>query len=488
MNTPTNQPPHRITPENPPQFPCWLFSTFHNKWEHRRTWIAKHPPQYSHWHPDQPTAPTAVPDEVKNNDYWRGYRARLDEATIEVPESKHPTLWRYLENAYQKQITFHTIGVNRMPDGGYHFYIHPQNVSGETEDYFIWPDPFNWQDMIVNKKDSPPPDLEKFKAQLKAHMANQPTAVPEATCAPGQPVVHIPPHAAVTGETPRTDKVIGKIIGGMFFEAEERAGGWAVLPDFARTLERELAEAVDARITLAKQNLALIADCERLERELNVARAEAAQLREEKKLCSNSIVEACLRFPNVAEYILQLEISNEQNKMHSNNPSPLEKEVRRDERDDANGNPAAWQQLYEAGHAPPSGKISEGIALLRVENAELRKDKEIVDWVERNKPNALCICTWGGSTSAPMDNTPPDGHVWEVNDGQHYPTFRAALSSALNAGGTKLLDVDNLYGSAKYAIDGLRAEHFIPSDDPKPLSLLSPKKRLPRAKRKRLSK
>ena len=63
-------------------------------------------------------------------------------------------------------------------------------------------------------------------------------------------------------------------------------------------------------------------------------------------------------------------------------------EVRRDERDDANGNPAAWQQLYEAGHAPPSGKISEGIALLRAENAELRA-----------KASALCEQPLGFATA-----------------------------------------------------------------------------------------
>ena len=71
-------------------------------------------------------------------------------------------------------------------------------------------------------------------------------------------------------DTPRTDDLV--------------ENGWdkcltgLVPADFARTLEREPAEAVDARITLAKQNLALIADCERLERELNAAKAAATYL------------------------------------------------------------------------------------------------------------------------------------------------------------------------------------------------------------------
>ncbi len=113
-------------------------------------------------------------DKLADDAYWRGYKARLDEQLAEQPEPINPTLWRYLENAHKKQITFHTIGANRMPDGGYHFYIHPQSVSGETEDYLIWPDPFSWSDMIVNKKDSPAPDIEKFKAFLEKRLARQP--------------------------------------------------------------------------------------------------------------------------------------------------------------------------------------------------------------------------------------------------------------------------------------------------------------------------
>jgi hypothetical protein len=91
----------------------------------------------------------------------------------ERPEPKNSTLWRYLQNAFNKQVTFHALGVNRMPDGGFHFYIHPQHVSGETEDYLIWPDPFNWEDMLVNKKDSPTPDYEAFKRYL-AQQAKEP--------------------------------------------------------------------------------------------------------------------------------------------------------------------------------------------------------------------------------------------------------------------------------------------------------------------------
>lgn len=91
----------------------------------------------------------------------------LEEAMRERPEPKNPTLWRYLQNAHEKQVTFHALAAHRQPDGGFLFYIHPASVSGDTEDYFIWPDPFNWEDMIVNKKDCPPPDVEKFKKLLE---------------------------------------------------------------------------------------------------------------------------------------------------------------------------------------------------------------------------------------------------------------------------------------------------------------------------------
>lgn len=125
---------------------------------------------------DSSGAPRDARPETTEEAYWRGFRACLDEQTRVVPESANPSLWRYLDDAFRYGVTYHSIGVNRMPDGGFHFYIHPQNVSGETEDYLIWPDPFNHTDMIVNKKDSRPPDVEKFKAYLAKHFPIRPTA------------------------------------------------------------------------------------------------------------------------------------------------------------------------------------------------------------------------------------------------------------------------------------------------------------------------
>jgi len=115
---------------------------------------------------DSSGVPSVAHPETTEEAYWRGFRACLDEQTRVVPEPANPTLWRYLDNALKKDIIYHSLGVNRRPDGGMDFYIHPTAIDGETEDYLLWPDPFNWSDMIVNKKDSPPPDVEKFKAYL----------------------------------------------------------------------------------------------------------------------------------------------------------------------------------------------------------------------------------------------------------------------------------------------------------------------------------
>lgn len=112
-----------------------------------------------------PTTTSVSP--TLQGDYWAGYRARLDEEMTLRPEPIHPTLWRYLEEARKQQVSFHVLCANQMPDGGFHFYIHPQSVSGATEDFLIWPEPFSHADMIVNKKDSREPDAEAFLRFLK---------------------------------------------------------------------------------------------------------------------------------------------------------------------------------------------------------------------------------------------------------------------------------------------------------------------------------
>lgn len=53
----------RITPENPFKLPCWLWSKYgacrHDNPQDDVFWG-----QFTHWHPDQPTAPTTRPEET----------------------------------------------------------------------------------------------------------------------------------------------------------------------------------------------------------------------------------------------------------------------------------------------------------------------------------------------------------------------------------------------------------------------------------------
>lgn len=44
------------------------------------------------------------------------------------------TLTEYFEEAYQKGIIDHSLRVS-IDEGGYYFYIHPQNHDGETLDF-----------------------------------------------------------------------------------------------------------------------------------------------------------------------------------------------------------------------------------------------------------------------------------------------------------------------------------------------------------------
>jgi len=65
--SPTPARVQRITPDNPPVFPCWLWAlnTTDERWEHHISWAPVGPPQdwgWTHWHPDQLEAPTERPD------------------------------------------------------------------------------------------------------------------------------------------------------------------------------------------------------------------------------------------------------------------------------------------------------------------------------------------------------------------------------------------------------------------------------------------
>ena len=61
----------KITPQDPPQFPCWLWDEERNAWSrfHEQMWRDDPPTierllkvEITHWHPDHPTAPASPPD------------------------------------------------------------------------------------------------------------------------------------------------------------------------------------------------------------------------------------------------------------------------------------------------------------------------------------------------------------------------------------------------------------------------------------------
>jgi hypothetical protein len=101
------------------------------------------------------------------------FRDKMEDLRFELlPEPKNPTLWRYIQSSFENGVIDFHIRVERMSDGGFKFYIHAAQASSSTEDFYIWPDPFNWHDMVANTKDIPEPDVESFKKALaKAKLA-----------------------------------------------------------------------------------------------------------------------------------------------------------------------------------------------------------------------------------------------------------------------------------------------------------------------------
>ena len=98
--------------------------------------------------------------------------------------------------------------------------------------------------------------------------------------------------------------------------------------------------------------------------------------------------------------------------------------------------------------------------------------------------------TLGHAASYPNHNPPlervcnpeskPDAVLSPLGADQDEAGGKKRIVVRLERRGTKLLDVDNLYGSAKYAIDGLRAENLIPSDDPEAIDLIVTQKKVKR--------
>ena len=88
-----------------------------------------------------------------------------------LPEPKNPTLWKYIDESHKHGVIDFHLRAARMADGGFKFYIHAAQASSSTEDFYIWPDPFSWHDMVANTKDIPEPDVEAFKKLLRKTLA-----------------------------------------------------------------------------------------------------------------------------------------------------------------------------------------------------------------------------------------------------------------------------------------------------------------------------
>lgn len=90
-----------------------------------------------------------------------------------------PSLYQYLDATLKANVSHLAIGVDRQPDGGIHFYIHPAHISGETEDYLLWPDPFEENaDLMGNRKNLPMPDVKGFLEKLRADQLKDAHAEP----------------------------------------------------------------------------------------------------------------------------------------------------------------------------------------------------------------------------------------------------------------------------------------------------------------------
>lgn len=67
--------------------------------------------------------------------------------------------------------------------------------------------------------------------------------------------------------------------------------------------------------------------------------------------------------------------------------------------------------------------IVKALYAAQKEIAELKRDSEIVEWMEKDKPTALCLCIF--------DNDKLVGHRWEINSQHEAQTFREAATAAM---------------------------------------------------------
>lgn len=78
-------------------------------------------------------------------------------------------LHAYLLRHIKSGVIDFSIRAEEQPGATVKFYIHPTSVSGDTLDFLLWEDPDNQYDLLMNEKECPKPDTEKFLLLLRKH-------------------------------------------------------------------------------------------------------------------------------------------------------------------------------------------------------------------------------------------------------------------------------------------------------------------------------
>ena len=173
----------------------------------------------------------------------------------------------------------------------------------------------------------------------------------------------------------------------------------------ARAIDREIAQLADSVVSELEEgafhydacntlrfrgDLAAILIRSALRRYTKEVFAENEQLKEEKRLCANSIIETCIRYPNVSMYVLQLETQithmDEARKNleigHCNQPDmvkakdseimALAGEIARLKESCRLAGVGDYKADYTLGRLTETGKLRAATAALVAENAKLR--------------------------------------------------------------------------------------------------------------------
>lgn len=79
------------------------------------------------------------------------------------------TLHAYLRRNIKAGVIDFSIRAEMQPGDTVKFYIHPESVSGDTEDYLLWDDPETGFDLLMPESAVPVPSDERFREFIKAY-------------------------------------------------------------------------------------------------------------------------------------------------------------------------------------------------------------------------------------------------------------------------------------------------------------------------------